>query len=64
MREPKGYEAKVKEYVRKYATKESADAIGGEDGEGEGDEDEESEEEEMSDVGSFSEEEAAGDMEL
>ncbi len=63
MREPKTYDAKVKEYVKKYASKENADALDGENGDGEGDE-EESEEEEMSDAGSFSEEEAAGEMEM
>ena len=60
MREPSNYDNKVKEYVKRYATKESADAVGPADGDAELD----SEEEEMSDVGSFSDEEAAGDMEL
>lgn len=59
MREPKNYEAKVKEYVNKYATKELAEKAGGEQEEGGSDESEE----EMSDVGSCSEDEA-GDMEL
>ncbi|PWN88192.1 hypothetical protein FA10DRAFT_268405 [Acaromyces ingoldii] len=58
MREPKTYEAKVKEYVQRYATKAAADDAGEEEKESD-----EEEEEEMSDVGSFSEDEA-GDMEL
>jgi len=57
MREPKQYEAKVKEYVVKYASKEAADEAG---------EDDKSEEE-MSSVGSYEsdgeEEQAAGEME-
>ncbi|KAK5129189.1 Ubiquitin-conjugating enzyme E2 8 [Meristemomyces frigidus] len=56
MREPKGYEAKVKEYVSKYATKEQVDDAGN----GSDDSDE------MSSVGSFDEEdeddEPAGTM--
>ncbi|KAE9963544.1 Ubiquitin-conjugating enzyme E2 8 [Venturia inaequalis] len=58
MREPKSYDAKVKEYVSKYATKDAADEAG---------EDEESEDE-MSSVGSYDEgedddDEVAGNME-
>jgi len=59
MREPKAYDAKVKEYVQKYATKEHADEAG---------EDSESEDE-MSSVGDLSDdpgdddEEVAGAME-
>lgn len=47
MRHPKEYEAKVKEYVQRYATKEAADAIR------DGQEDEDGDEE-MSDIGSIS----------
>jgi len=56
MREPKSYDAKVKEYVAKYATREAADEAG---------EDSESEDE-MSSVGSFDsgDEEPAGQMEV
>lgn len=58
MREQKQYEAKVKEYVQKYATKEAVD---------DGDEDS-GEEDEMSSVGSYNddeeEEEATGRMEV
>ncbi|KAG5455476.1 MAG: hypothetical protein BJ554DRAFT_5099 [Olpidium bornovanus] len=50
MREPSSYEAKVKDYVQRFATKEAADAAA----------DESSEEEEMSSVCSFSDDEAAG----
>ncbi|EON68156.1 ubiquitin-conjugating enzyme E2 H [Coniosporium apollinis CBS 100218] len=56
MREPKGYEAKVKEYVLKYASKDAADEAG---------EDSESEDD-MSSVGSYEsgeDEEPAGNME-
>jgi ubiquitin-conjugating enzyme E2 H len=60
MREPKNYDAKVKEYVTRYATKEQAEKAGAE---AEGEDGSDDEEEEMSDVGSFSEDEA-GDMEL
>ncbi|KAF2149571.1 hypothetical protein K461DRAFT_281954 [Myriangium duriaei CBS 260.36] len=55
MREPKSYDAKVKEYVNKYASKEAADDAG----EGSGDDDE------MSSVGSYEsgeDEEPAGTM--
>jgi len=55
MREPKQYDAKVKEYVQKYATK---DAV--EDGE-----DDSNEEDEMSSVGSYDDcDEPAGAMEV
>jgi len=57
MREPKNYEAKVKEYVRKYATKEMAEAAAeGSTAKGDSavDEDEEAE---MSDVGSLGDDE-------
>ncbi|EPQ64207.1 BgtA-20385, partial [Blumeria graminis f. sp. tritici] len=54
MREPKGYDAKVKEYVVKYASKEAADEAGKE----------ETDEEDMSSVASYEdEEEPAGQME-
>lgn len=62
MREPKNYEVKVKEYVSRYATKEQAEKAGGK-GEAENEDGSDESEEEMSDVGSFSEDEA-GDMEL
>lgn len=58
MREPKTYEARVKDYVQRFATREAANAAGQEE-----DEDEE-EEDEMSDVGSFSDHEPMGDMEM
>ncbi|KAL1689305.1 ubiquitin-conjugating-protein [Schizophyllum commune] len=48
MRNPKEYDAKVKEYVQRYATKEALDASDGKKAE------EEDEDEEMSDVGSIS----------
>nr|GAT59435.1 predicted protein [Mycena chlorophos] len=48
MRHPKEYDAKVKEYVQRYATKEAADAAAGDA------EEEEDADEEMSDVGSMS----------
>lgn len=55
MREPKTYEAKVKDYVGRYATKEAIDAQS----------DGESEDESMSSAGSYSEEEdPAGEMEI
>lgn len=51
MREPKNYEAKVREYVKRYASKEAAEAAAAE-------EDEEDEEDaEMSSVGSISDDE-------
>ena len=71
MRDPKSYDAKVKDYVRRYAT---AGATGngadnGKNGNGNGkadeeEEEDESEEEEMSDAGSFGAEDEAADMEL
>ncbi|KAI0796632.1 ubiquitin-conjugating enzyme E2 8 [Abortiporus biennis] len=48
MRHPKEYDAKVKEYVQRFATKEAADA---------NNEDEDADDEEMSDIGSISEDE-------
>ncbi|KAA6413221.1 MAG: ubiquitin-conjugating enzyme h [Lasallia pustulata] len=56
MREPKSYEAKVKEYVSKYATKDAADEAG----------DDSESDDEMSSVGSFEsgDEEPAGQMEV
>lgn len=65
MREPKNYDEKVKDYVKRFATKELADSNGaqGED-DGEDGEDED-EDEELSDVGSFSDEgHPAGEMDL
>lgn len=57
MREPKNYDAKVKDYVQRYATKEKADEAGSE---------EDEDDDEMSDIGSFSEgeDEPAGELEL
>ncbi|EME49711.1 hypothetical protein DOTSEDRAFT_40871 [Dothistroma septosporum NZE10] len=56
MREPKGYEVKVKEYVSKYASKESVDEAGGDSNDSD----------EMSSVGSYDEDdeddEPAGTM--
>ncbi len=46
MRHPKEYDAKVKEYVQRFATKEAADAMDKDDEDGE--------DEEMSDMGSIS----------
>jgi len=58
MRHPKEYEAKVKGYVQRFATKEAADAADGKD-------EEDVEDEEMSDIGSISnDDEPAGHMEL
>ncbi|MCJ1234252.1 Ubiquitin-conjugating enzyme E2 8 [Varicellaria rhodocarpa] len=56
MREPKSYDAKVKEYVTKYASREAADEAG----------DDSESEDEMSSVGSFEseDEEPAGQMEV
>ncbi|KAI9847516.1 MAG: Ubiquitin-conjugating enzyme E2 8 [Sclerophora amabilis] len=56
MREPKGYEHKVKEYVSKYATRDAADEAG----------EDSDEDDEMSSVGSFEsgDEEPAGTMEV
>ncbi|KAI4908186.1 Ubiquitin-conjugating enzyme E2 8 [Alternaria incomplexa] len=56
MREPKSYEAKVKEYVHKYANKDTAEDSDKDDGD----------DDEMSSVGSYEsgdEDEAAGNME-
>jgi len=54
MREPKNYEAKVKEYVQRFATKEAADAAAGSNGNGGKQEaEDEDEDAEMSDVGSI-----------
>jgi len=50
MRHPQEYEQKVKDYVQRYATKEMADAAAGQSK----DEDDKDEDEELSDVGSFS----------
>jgi len=58
MREPKNYETRVRDYVQRYATKEAADAATGEP------EEEEDEDEEMSDIGSFSDEEPTGAMDF
>ncbi|BFZ55416.1 ubiquitin-conjugating enzyme E2 H [Savitreella phatthalungensis] len=57
MREPKAYDAKVREYVQRYATREAIDA------QSDGDD---SEDESMSSVGSYSDEEdgAAGRMDI
>lgn len=60
LREPKTYEAKVKDYVQRYATKQAAEDAANGAGEEEEEEEEESESEEESD----DEDEAAGDMEL
>ncbi|KAI9755854.1 MAG: Ubiquitin-conjugating enzyme E2 8 [Lichina confinis] len=56
MRDPRGYDNKVKEYVQRFATKEAADEAGADS----------EEEEEMSSVGSFEsgDEEPAGTMEV
>ncbi|KAI6151910.1 ubiquitin-conjugating enzyme/RWD-like protein [Pisolithus tinctorius] len=51
MRHPKEYEAKVKEYVQRFATKEVVDATNGPD-------DKEEEDAEMSDIGSISEDDS------
>ena len=50
MRHPKEYDAKVKEYVQRFATKEAADAAMDND-------DEDGEDKEMSDIGSISDDE-------
>ena len=50
MRHPKEYDAKGKEYVQRFATKEAADAAMDKD-------DEDGEDEEMSDIGSISDDE-------
>ncbi|KAL0950007.1 hypothetical protein HGRIS_010017 [Hohenbuehelia grisea] len=51
MRHPKDYDAKVKDYVTRFATKEAADAAT--DGLGDGDDDDDAKTEEMSDMGSI-----------
>ena len=51
MHHPKEYDAKVKEYVQRFATKEAADAAFDND-------EEDGEDEEMSDIGSISDDEA------
>ena len=63
MRDPKGYETKVKDYVRRFASAGAAAASteGEKDKEKNGEEEESEEEDEMSDAGSFDE---AADMEL
>ncbi|PWN24990.1 hypothetical protein BDZ90DRAFT_234597 [Jaminaea rosea] len=67
MRDPKGYEGKVKDYVRRFASGGAAAEASNGDGEKKerenGDDDSDEEEEEMSDAGSFEADEAA-DMEL
>ncbi|OBZ76160.1 Ubiquitin-conjugating enzyme E2 8 [Grifola frondosa] len=52
MRHPKDYDAKVKEYVQRFATKEAADAAVDKD-------DDDDDDEEMSDIGSISEDDDA-----
>ncbi|KAI4101886.1 MAG: hypothetical protein L6R37_004707 [Teloschistes peruensis] len=57
MRDPKSYDAKVKDYVNKYATKDAADDNG----------DDSEEEDDMSSVGDYvsgEDEEPAGQMEV
>ncbi|KAJ8509329.1 hypothetical protein ONZ45_g8492 [Pleurotus djamor] len=51
MRHPKDYEAKVKDYVQRFATKEAADSAGG------GETNDDDEDAEMSDMGSISDDE-------
>jgi ubiquitin-conjugating enzyme E2 H len=77
MRDPKGYNKKVEEYVSRFASPEDADEAGddGDDTDDEAvisngqakakakDQDEE-EDDVMSDMGEMSDDEAAGDMEL
>ncbi|KAB5595590.1 Ubiquitin-conjugating enzyme E2 H [Ceratobasidium theobromae] len=58
MREPKSYEAKVRDYVKRYASKEAAEAAAAEE------EEEDDEDDEMSSVGSISEDEASGEVEV
>lgn len=63
MRSPESYAAKVKDYVKRFAKKEDADAAG-EQKESDEDEDEDSDaSEEMSDMGVSEDEEPAGKME-
>jgi len=59
MREPKSYESKVRDYVKRYASKEAAAAAAAEEEEEDDDEDAE-----MSSVGSFSEDEAPGQLDV
>jgi ubiquitin-conjugating enzyme E2 H len=54
MRHPTEYDAKVKEYVQRFATKEAADAADGQD--------EAAEDEEMSDMGTISDDDAHMDL--
>ncbi|KAE8209744.1 hypothetical protein CF319_g2350 [Tilletia indica] len=64
-RDSKQYEAKVKEYVSRFATREAADGAGTEVEGGEEGEEDDGDEEVMSEVGSFSEDEdGMGDMNL
>ncbi|KZV76080.1 hypothetical protein PENSPDRAFT_646623 [Peniophora sp. CONT] len=58
MRHPKDYEAKVKEYVQRWATKEAADHAGDDSGKA-GKEDEDDADAVMSDVGSISDDDDA-----
>lgn len=77
LRDPSGYESKVKDYVKRFAssgststTTDSKDSNGNANGNGKNDDEEEEEEEEdeseeeMSDAGSFGHEDEAADMEL
>lgn len=65
MRDPKSYEVKVQDYVRRYASGSGGAAGAKKAGEEDEDEEEDSEEEEeMSDAGSFGDEDEAADMEL
>ena len=65
MREPSSYDAKVKEYVRKYASQEAYDQVAksGQDG-SDADDDDDGEDAEMSSIDSFSDQEPAGDMDI
>lgn len=66
LRDAKGYDAKVKDYVKRFASGESGNK-NGDAANGKGHEEEEEEEEsdgEMSDAGSFGAEDEAADMEL
>ncbi|KAL9936988.1 hypothetical protein V8E36_004223 [Tilletia maclaganii] len=60
-RDSKQYDAKVREYVQRFATREAVDAAG-EKAEGEMSEDEDGDDEVLSEVGSFSDGEDAGDI--
>lgn len=75
LRDPPGYESKVKDYVRRYASAGTGTGAANGNGNGastngdgkeadDGDSDEEESEEEMSDAGSFEAEDEAADMEL